>query len=172
MWFGELDSFWTPLIIADQHNISLNLSPVTLTSPKKLLPQTLPAANWLWPFVLLKRHISNQETHKAAGTTLSTGNPVRGADITLITGEQWRANRSQLSHQVTQRCDEEEWNVLSLSSDCLLDHMQTWCTWTPTPCGTYLPEIGASKETYFTLFMDISWCSALAFHSRCQLEQV
>ena len=72
---------------------------------------------------------------------LSTGNPGHGVDVTLITSEQWRANRSQLSHQETLRHEEEEWYMLSPFGDCLLDHMRTRCTWTPESLWHILPEI-------------------------------
>lgn len=45
--WGNCDPFWIPLILADLHNISQSLRPVAWTSPKKLLLQMLPVANWL-----------------------------------------------------------------------------------------------------------------------------
>lgn len=81
------ESFGTPLIIADLHNVSPNLTPAELTCPIKLLPQTPPAAK-LTPDLRLE----------ASGTTLSTGNPVHGADMTSTTSEQRSSKKSQLNH--------------------------------------------------------------------------
>lgn len=103
---------------------------------KKAPPSDPCMANWVWPFMFLKHHISNQENHKAAGTTLSS---VCGVDVTLSTGEQWRANRSQ-SHQATPRHDEKPQNKLSPCTNRLLGHKQAWCTWTLTAFGTCLPK--------------------------------
>lgn len=136
VWFGECGFLLKSLNHGPSAQHLTKFKPCNIKS-KKAPPSDPPMANWLWPFMFLKHHTSNQENHKAAGTTLSS---VCGADMTISAGEQWRANRSQ-SHQATPRHDEKQGNKLSPCTNCLLGHKQTWCTRTLTAFGTCLPKI-------------------------------
>lgn len=127
---GNWESFGTPLIIADLHNISPNLTPAVLASPIKLLPQTPPAANWLRTFVM-----KLQEQLWALGILCMVLTwPLPPASSEALR----RVNGVTKRHREVMKRNGKHYTP---SSDCLPDPRQTWYTWTPSPCGKHLSKI-------------------------------
>lgn len=154
--WGNCDPFWTPLILADLHNISQSLRPVALTSPKKLLLQTLPVANWLGSSNITS---ATRRTEKPQEQLWALG---------LLGGMTWP--QSLLSSR-------ELAGVIEPSDHLFKPYTHkkkqtNWCTWTPISWGRSLPEINFFACIHFALFLDICSCFALVFYSSCQLEQV